>query len=105
MDSFLEYHHVHKGELLNHTGELFDVRRMFPEDKLAESREKYEEAKARFQEPLCKKCGTLRTQFSWSKLDVGAMAKKADQYLARLYLECYFLPTFQTHTTFHSFSA
>jgi hypothetical protein len=105
VDSFLDYHQVHMGKLLNHTAGLFDVRRLFPEDRLTEIRERYEHAKQRFQEPLCKKCGTTRTQFSWSKLDVGAMAKKADEYLAKLYLECYFLPTLQTHATFQALSA
>jgi hypothetical protein len=105
VDSFLDYHQVHMGKLVNHAAELFDLRSMFSEDKLAEIRERYEEAKQHFQEPLCKKCGTTRTQFSWSKLDVGAMAKKADEYLAKLYLECYFLPTLQTHATFHALSA
>jgi hypothetical protein len=92
------------GKLLNHTAELFDVRRIFPEQKLAEIREKYEQAKPRFQAPLCKACGTTRTQISWSKLDVGAMAKKGDEHLARLYLTCYFLPTLQAHSTVHALS-
>lgn len=105
VDSFLDYHQVHMGKLINHAAELFDLRRLFSEDKLAEIRERYEEAKQHFQEPLCKKCGTTRTQFSWSKLDVGTMAKKADEYLAKLYLDCYFLPTLQTHATFHALSA
>jgi len=104
VDSFLEYHHVHMGKLLNHTAELFDVRRIFPEDKLAEIRANYEQAKPRFQEPLCKTCGTTRTQFSWSKLDIGAMAKKGDEYLAKLYLTCYFLPTLKAHSTLHALS-
>lgn len=104
VDSFLDYHQVHLGKLLNHTAELFDLRRLFSEDKLTEIGERYEQAKQHFQEPLCKKCGTTRTQFSWSKLDVGAMAKRADEHLAKLYLECYFLPTLQTHATFHALS-
>jgi hypothetical protein len=105
VDSFLDYHQVHMGKVLNHAAELFDLRRLFSEDKLTEIRERYKQAKQRFQEPLCKKCGTTRTRFSWSKLDVGAMAQKADESLAKLYLECYFLPTLQTHPTFRSLSA
>ena len=104
VDSFLEYHHVHMGKLLNHTVELFDVRRIFPEDKLAEIRANYERTKPRFQEPLCKTCGTTRTRLSWSKLNIGAMAKKGDEYLARLYLTCYFLPTLNAHSTLHALS-
>jgi hypothetical protein len=105
VDSFLDYHQVQMGKLLIHTAELFDVRKLFSKEKLTEIRERYDQAKQHFQEPLCNKCGTTRTQFSWSKLDVGAMAKKADEHLAKLYLECYFLPTLQIHATFHALSA
>ncbi|HEY6252461.1 MAG TPA: DUF5677 domain-containing protein, partial [Candidatus Angelobacter sp.] len=96
---FLQYHKVHRGKLLNHTEELFNVRELFTEDQLARIRDDYQETKKNFQEPVCHKCGISRTQFSWSRLDVGSMAKKADPDLAQLYLSCYFLPTLQTHST------
>lgn len=99
VDAFLRYNKVHLGKMLNHTAQLFDLKELFAVEKIDEIRRDYEEAKREFQEPLCKACGTTRTQMSWSKLDIGAMAKKADEGLAKLYLQCYFMPTLHSHST------
>ncbi|MEP6719724.1 MAG: hypothetical protein ABJB21_11295 [bacterium] len=50
-------------------------------------------------ETICKKCGTIRPQMSWTKLSIEAMGKAANSLIADLYHQCYFLPTMQTHTT------
>jgi hypothetical protein len=99
VETFLHYHPVHMGKLLNHAAEIFDLTELFPEAKIAEIKQAYQEAKKDFQEPICEKCKTTRTQISWSRLDIGSMAKKVNPELAQLYLQCYFMPTLQTHST------
>lgn len=58
----------------------------------------YSKAKEKYQEVLCKKCGTTRTRLSWSELDLLSMARVAG--LEKSYLQCYYDPTLQAHTTF-----
>ena len=104
-DRFRQYGRIHRGKLLNHAAKLFDLKRIFTEEKIAEIKQDYEAAKRDFQEPLCKKCKTTRTQMSWSRLDPGSMALSANPDLANLYLQCYFRPMLQTHTTMSALSA
>lgn len=99
VDRFLQYRDVHWGKLLNHTAKLFNLREIFAEEKLAEIKRSYESAKDDFQEPVCKTCNTTRTQISWSRLDIASMAQQANPDIAKLYLQCYFMPTLQTHST------
>jgi hypothetical protein len=103
--TFLEFHYVHMGKLFNHANRLFDMSSLFTPEKVEEIQQSYKKAKDKFQEPLCKKCGTTRTQFSWTTLDLGSMARKAKEDLGKLYLPCYFQPTLQAHSTVSSLLA
>ncbi|MBU2578210.1 hypothetical protein KKA69_05305 [Patescibacteria group bacterium] len=96
-DSFLEYHFIHKGKMLNHAKNFPGINEQIPKDEIEETNRLYSEFKAKFKEPLCKKCGTFRTQFSWSKLDTASMAQEIG--LEALYFPGYFYPTLQTHAT------
>jgi Family of unknown function (DUF5677) len=109
VQKFFDYNAIHFGKLLNHTQDLGI--KLFPERE-EEIKKARKEAEARFQEALCKQCGTTRTQMSWSGQDLKTMAIKArkklkikkDDGLDALYSVCYFIPTMHTHPTFFSFN-
>jgi hypothetical protein len=63
----------------------------------------YKNAKEKYKEVVCKKCGTSRTRLSWSELDLLSMAREAG--LDGLYRECYYEPTLQAHSTVSSLMA
>lgn len=95
---FLEYHFIHKGKMLNHARNFFgNIKDQIDPKEIKDAEEKYRLYKDKFKEPLCKKCKTYRTRFSWSTLDLLSMAKKAD--MDSLYFPGYFFPTIQTHAT------
>lgn len=96
-ESFLEYHFIHKGKMLNHARSFTDVNKEIPKEEIEETQKLYRKFKEKFKEPLCKECGTYKTQFSWSKLDTASMARKIG--LDSLYFPGYYYPTLQTHAT------
>lgn len=102
-ETFLEYHHINEGKLFNHAKQFFDMNQFLSTAKIKQIQSSYEKAKAKYKEPLCKKCDTYRTQFSWSRLDILSMAGKAG--LEKLYLPCYYKPTLQAHATVSSLIA
>lgn len=96
-DTFLEYHFIHKGKMLHHVRKFIDISGKLTKSEIDETERQYAEYKEKFKEPLCKKCGTYRTRFSWSELDTAAMAQKIG--LGNLYFPGYFYPTLQAHAT------
>jgi hypothetical protein len=78
---------------------------IFPSEGIQQIQSSYDQVKDKFREPLCQKCGTHRTQFSWSRLDIASMARKASKDLGKLYLQCYLEPTLQAHATVSSLIA
>ena len=98
--TFLDYHSIHQGKMLNHLGNTFDIKRLFPEKKIERILKKYDEAKSAYEEYICKKCNTKRVRFSWSILDLLSMAREAR--LDQLYVQCYYEPTLQAHSTVSS---
>lgn len=101
--AFLEYHHVHVGKQFNHAARFLDMKEYFSSDMIEQINKSYQEAKLKYQEVTCKKCGTSKTRFSWSELDLPGMAKEAG--LDGLYRECYYEPTLQAHSTVSSLFA
>lgn len=95
---FLDYFFVHMRKNLNHLRNIYG-RDFLPKDEADYIEQGYERVKDKFQEPLCKNCGTTKPQMSWTKLDTASMAKAADSTLAGWYYDCYFLPTLEAHTT------
>ena len=95
--TFLGYHAVHQGKLLNHMKAAFDIRQLFPEERINNMMQAYSDARSEYEEVICKKCGTKRLRFSWSSLDILSMARAAQ--LDQLYLQCYYEPTLQAHAT------
>jgi hypothetical protein len=102
-ESFLDYHHIQKGKMLFHSKKFFGNFTRFSPEEITRIKKLYEQNKIKFQEIVCKQCGTTRTQFSWTKLDLLSMAKKIG--LDNLYFPGYFYPTLQTHATLSSLSA
>lgn len=97
---FLEYHFIHQGKMLNHAKSFFgNFEDQIDRNEIEDAEKKYTLYQQQFKEPLCKKCKTYRTRFSWSTLDLLSMAKKADFDLDNLYFPGYFFPTIQTHAT------
>lgn len=94
---FLEYHHIHKGKMLTHVEKIFDLENEIELEELNTAKENYKKYKEKFKIDDCKKCGTKKTMFSWSKLDTASMAKKIG--LDGLYFAGFFYPTLQTHAT------
>ncbi len=88
-ETFLEYHHIHKGKMLKHAkkflGEFLD---QIPPKEIKNIEELHKRYEDKFQEPICKKCNKYRTRFSWSPLDLYSMAKKAD--MEQLYFAGYY---------------
>lgn len=96
-DQFLEYHHIHRGKHFNHANQIFQMNKHLKPEEIDEIKKSYKGAIEKFKEVLCKKCGTTKTMFSWSKLDLVSMARVAG--LEKLYLKCYYEPTLQAHAT------
>ena len=97
-DAFLEYHHIHQGKMLTHAKPLLNkARNQITSEELRSTEELYKTYKGKFREPLCKKCNTYRTRFSWSPLDLASMARDVD--MEALYFAGYYFPTLQSHAT------
>ncbi len=102
-EQFLEYHYVHQGKQFNHATKVFPMKEHLSASQIDEIQDRYKKAKGKYQEVVCKKCGTTKTMPSWSELDVLSMARKAG--LDKSYLQCFYDPTLQVHTTFSSIAA
>ena len=102
-EQFLEYHYIHRGKHFNHAKMVFAMNELLSSSQIEEIESAYEKTKQKYQEVLCKKCGTIRTRLSWSELDLLSMARKAG--LDKSYLQCYYDPTLQAHTTFSSLAS
>jgi len=97
-EAFLEYHYIHQGKYFNHAKQVFRMDKLLSAFQIKQIETAYSKAKEKYQEVLCKKCGTTRTRLSWSELDLLSMARVAG--LDKSYLQCYYDPTLQAHTTF-----
>lgn len=102
-EQFLEYHFVHQGKLFNHANQVFPMNEHLSASQIEQIKSAYKRTKGNYQEVLCDKCGTTRTRFSWSELDILSMAREAG--LHELYLPCYYDPTLQAHATVSSLTA
>jgi hypothetical protein len=105
VDDFLGYGHVQEWKLLKRISEVYGDKSPISVGRVNECKRAYELVKAKFDEVLCKKCGTTRSRISWSKLDTGSMALSAGNGLDQLYMSCYLVPTLQAHATVSSLAA
>lgn len=98
-ETFLEYHYVHSRKYYNHGKQIFDMSQVLSKEEIQEIEASYEKVRDKFQEPLCEKCGTKRLRNSWSNLDTASMAERTSGSLRKLYLQCFYEPTLQVHST------
>ncbi len=96
-ERFWDYFHITSGKQLNHARKIPGIVDSLPAEVVEKIEEEYKRQKALFQETICEKCSTTRTQFSWSSLDIASMAIKANAHLDKLYLPFYFDATMQAH--------
>jgi hypothetical protein len=103
VDNFLQYHHIQEHKLaqaiIQNNGEEAVNK------EIREEREKHFNAvKDNYMIDDCKKCGTLRLNHTWSKLDVVSMARKTP-WLKKYLVLGYYIPMSYAHSTVHSMLA
>lgn len=99
---FWKYWSIPHRKLLNHARELHGlefVQSVLGPDHIKTVEDEYQQVKGDFEEALCVTCNLKRTMFSWSKLGLPAMAKKAGHGLELCYYNAYATPTQQAHST------
>lgn len=99
---FWKYWPIPHRKLLSHARELHGLvflESVLGPDHIKTVEDEYRKVKDDFQETLCPKCKLTRTMFSWSKLGLPAMAKKAGYGLEHCYYNAYATPTQQGHST------
>jgi hypothetical protein len=99
---FWAYWSIPHRKLLNHAKELLGaefLESVLGADHMKLVEAEYQKVKNDFQEIVCQKCSLTRTMFSWSKLGLPAMAKKAGYGLEHCYYNGYAVPTQQAHST------
>jgi hypothetical protein len=95
---FNDHADVHARRVINHAKMSgTDVGAWVSEEKMDEVEAAYQRVRARFTEPLCKKCGTTRDQMSWTKKSLKALADEVG--LDQSYGGAAFWPTMLLHTT------
>jgi hypothetical protein len=97
-ESFLEYHFIHRGKLIQHAESFFtNLEEYLGKEEIEQAKSDFKKYKDKFMQTNCKKCKSQRLMNSWSKLDLASMAKKTG--LDKLYFPGYFYPTLQAHAT------
>ncbi|MCP4717718.1 MAG: hypothetical protein GY868_21550 [Deltaproteobacteria bacterium] len=96
---FLDYYYVHRKKQFSHFKDYIGdkISDFINPAELELVNEQYENVKDKFTEILCKKCGTTKIMFSWSKMDLISMAKKVG--LGNQVWDLYYIPMLQTHPT------
>ena len=98
-ESFLEFHWIQDHKLMQ------AIKETFGEDAL--EKQTVAEVEARFQGVKeqerflvtdCRKCGTKRLNYTWSKLDFVSMAREAGA-VGKLIVPGYYIPTRAAHST------
>ena len=97
VDDFLDYYYVHQQKLLVHAKDA-DINLGKHQKEIDEVKAEYQRVKSRYEETVCRECGTTRLQGSWTKRDLKTMAEEVG--LRHGYGLMYFWPTLMHHTTF-----
>lgn len=95
-DDFLDFHWVSQRKLARAIESSFGKEVL--EGKLEEVEANYQRVRGRFMVTDCKRCGTRRLNFTWSKLDLVAMARNVGT-IGALIVPAYYLPTREAHST------
>jgi hypothetical protein len=97
VDQFNDFHCVSQHRLMKAIEETFGSD-LLGKEKTEEVRENFQRVKGQFAVTDCAKCGTTRTNHTWSKLDFVSMARKTGE-LGKLIVPAYYLPTKEAHST------
>lgn len=98
--SFAEEDVIQKWKLWREHLEIIpDLKDRYTEEQRREFEERYKAIRAKRKEEECPKCRQPKTQEAWTRITLKDMAKRADPGLAKLYVNCYLEPTFQSHPT------
>jgi hypothetical protein len=100
---FKGYHPVQQDKLLSRLIETFGPE-ILPAKTIEETRRRAAAARQKYTITDCEKCGTMRVNHTWSKLDFVAMAKKTGGGLDKLVLPGYYFPLRHAHPTFAGLS-
>jgi hypothetical protein len=96
VDAFVSYFPVSQYKAAKRVRE--DLPGALPDEMFQDIEERYEGVKERYIVPDCKKCNTTMVNFSWTRLDIIAMAKKVGGFEA-VTLFGYYVPMTETHST------
>jgi hypothetical protein len=98
--SFAEEDVIQKWKLWREHLEIMpDLKDRYTEEQRRAFEERYKAIRAKRKEEECPKCRRPKTQEAWTRITLKDMAKLADPGLAKLYVNCYLEPTFQSHPT------
>lgn len=93
---FLDYHFVSQHKVLTEL-KAIGLEERFPRDEREKVEAEYQRVKDNYLVTGCKECGAKRMNYTWSKLDVVAMAKSTG--LGKLLAMAYYLPLRHAHST------
>jgi hypothetical protein len=91
-DDFLEYHKVHKHKAYMHAKKLGEYGPNLSDETIKRIEDDYEAVKPRFA-----KGSSVRG--SWTALDTASLAQKVGPGYEQLYLDAFYKPTLEIHTT------
>lgn len=94
---FLDFHWVAQRKLMKAIDDTFGPE-LLNHEKRQEVEREFQNLRDRFTVSDCEKCKTTRLNYTWSKLDLVAMAKKAGP-IGQLIVPGYYLPTKEAHST------
>ena len=105
---FWDYGSIALRRLINNAKEVYGIEQLnqvLSADYVSQANEAYKKVASDFREIVCAGCGTDKEMFSWTKLSLPAMAKKAGFGLDKCYYNGYSWPTQQAHSTVMAISA
>lgn len=97
LDSFWDYRHVSDYKLARSVSEVFGPNTLSAEFH-RQVKDEYERVKDHYKVTDCRKCGTTKTNITWTKLNFPAMAQQT-RVLGKLIQSAYYVPMRHTHST------
>jgi hypothetical protein len=99
IQQFVDYSIVQNRRILNRVKEIPELKATVDAETFRQAEEDYLKIKDAFDQTRCEKCGSVR-QYSWTKLDMTSLAKKAGYDLEKFSVHGFTLPTMKIHTSF-----
>ncbi len=102
VETFLDFHPIHVKRAHQNVRKLFGdefYESNVPSERIKQTEEEYARVREKFFTPSCNKCKAKSIQPSWTRKSPEEPARIAGNEYKALYLECYFFPMLQLHTT------